>query len=138
MSALKDKRARLDGEIKMRRYQIVRLEMELAHIDAVIRMFRPGYDPSKIATKRTIKRSPAGTVRGSGTREALTVLRQAGEPLTSREIADRILGKHGKPTGGEDSDRLANSIHASFSRRSDGAVSFDASAYPGRWNMGRD
>ena len=135
MSALKDKRARLDGEIHMRRFQIVRLEMEMAHVDAVIRMFRPGYDPSKIATKRTIKRSTAGTVRGSGTREALTVLREAREPLTSREIADRILAKNSKPPGGEDGDRLANTIHASLSRRSDGAVKFDASAYPGRWTI---
>lgn len=35
ISALVDKRARLDGEIQMRRYQIARLEMELAHVDAV-------------------------------------------------------------------------------------------------------
>lgn len=135
MSALKDKRARLDGEVKMRRYQIVRLEMEMAHIDAVIRMFRPGYDPAKIATKRTIKRSPAGTVRGSGTREALTVLRQATDPLTSREIADRILTRHGKPPGGEDSERLANNIHGAFARRADGAVRLDATTYPARWRL---
>jgi hypothetical protein len=135
ISALKDKRARLDGEIQMRRFQITRLEMELAHIDAVIRMFRPGYDVSKIATKRSIKRSPAGTIRGSGTREALTVLREAQEPLTSRQIADRILAKHGKPEGGEDGDRLANSIHGAFSRRNDGALHFDASIYPGRWSL---
>lgn len=133
MSALKDKRGRLNGEIQMRRYQIARLEMELAHVDAVIRMFRPSYDVSKIATKRTIKRSATGTIRGSGTREALTVLREAQEPLTSREIADRILQKHGKPKGGPESDRLANSIHSALSRRTDGALTFDASVYPGKW-----
>lgn len=133
MSTLKDKRARIDGEIQMRRFQIMRLEIELAHVDAVIRMFQPGFDPSQIATKRTIRRSKAGTVRGSGTREALTVLRQTGEALTSREIANRILIKHGKPPGGEESERLANTIHASLSRRKDGAISFDASAYPGKW-----
>lgn len=135
IAALKDKRARIDGEIQMRRYQITRLELELVHIDAAIRMFRPGYDVSKIATKRTITRSPTGTIRGSGTREALTVLRDAKEPLTSREIADKVLAKHGKPIGGPDSDKLANSIHGSLSRRNDGAVRFDASVYPGRWKI---
>lgn len=133
MSALKDKRARIDGEIQMRRFQIMRLEIELAHLNAVIRLFLPGFDIGKIATKRTIRRSKAGTVRGSGTREAMTVLRQTKTPLTSRQIADRILVKHGQLTGGEDSERLANSIHASLSRRSDGAISFDASVYPGTW-----
>jgi len=135
ISALKDKRARLDGEIKMRRFQIMRLEIELAHVDAVIRMFRPGFDPSTIATKRTIKRSRAGTVKGSGTREALTILRECGDALTSREIAERILQKHGRPPGGEDSTKLANSIQAALSRRTDGAVGFDASVYPGRWSI---
>lgn len=133
MSALKDKRARMDGEIQMRRFQIMRLEIEMAHVDAVIRMFQPGFDPSRIATKRTITRSGAGTVRGAGTREALTILRQTGEALTSRDIANRILTKHGKQPGGEDSDRLANTIHASLSRRKDGAITFDASVYPGKW-----
>lgn len=135
MSALKDKRARLDGEIQMRRFQIIRLEIELAHVDAVIRMFRPGFDPAKIATKRTITRSRAGTIRGAGTREALTVLRESTEPMTSREIANRVLAKHGKPLMGEDSERLANNIHAALSRRKDGAVTFDASVYPGRWRI---
>jgi hypothetical protein len=135
ISALVDKRARIDGEIQMRRFQITRLEMELAHIDAVIRMFRPGYDIAKIATKRTITRSKAGTVRASGTREAMTVLREAGEPLTSREIAERILAKRGMELCPETIGNLANNIHGSLSRRRDGSVRLDATAYPARWQI---
>lgn len=137
MSALKDKRARIDGEIKTRRYQIARLEMELAHLDAVMRLFSPGFDPAKIATKRTIKRSAKGTVRGSGTREAMKVLREAERPITSREIATRIIERRGVPFCEATCERLANNIHGSLSRRNDGAVKFDASVYPGRWAMGR-
>jgi hypothetical protein len=137
ISALVDKRARIDGEIQMRRYQIARLEMELAHLDAVIRMFRPGYDVAKIATKRTIKRSKAGTARGSGSREAMTILRQSGEPLTSRDIAERILAKRQEPLCAETIERLANNIHGTLSRRRDGAVTLDASTYPAKWLVGR-
>ena len=137
MSALKDKRARIDGEIQMRRYQITRLEMELAHIDAVIRMFSPGFDPATIATRRTIKRSAKGTVRGSGTREALRVLRKADGPLTSREIAALILEQRGEAFCEDTCAKLANNIHGSLSRRTDGAVSLDASDYPAKWTMGR-
>lgn len=133
MSALKDKRARIDGEIKMRRYQIARLEMELAHLDAVMRLFSPGFDPAKIATKRTIKRSAKGTVRGSGTREALKVLREAEKPLTSRDIAIRIIERRGEGFCETTCERLANNIHGSLSRRTDGAVRLDASVYPGKW-----
>lgn len=135
ISALVDKRARIDGEIQIRRYQITRLELELAHLDAVIRMFRPSYDLSKIATKRSIKRSKTGTARGSGTREALTILREAGEPLTSRDIAERILLKRGEELCAETIGRLANNIHGTLSRRKDGAVVIDASQYPAQWKL---
>jgi hypothetical protein len=135
ITALVDKRARIDGEIKMRRYQITKLEMELAHIDAVIRMFRPNYDVTKIATKRTFGKSPAGTRKGDGTRMALTVLREAGEPLTTNEIAIRVLAKLGKPETPEALAMLSANIKGNFSRRTDGAVWLDVKQYPGRWTL---
>ena len=119
ISALVDKRARIDGEIKTRRFQIMRLQCELAHIDAVIKMFSPSYDISKIATKRSFTKNPAGTPRGSGSREALTILREAGEPLTSMEIAERVLAKQGRADTPESRGMLANTIHSTFSRRKD-------------------
>jgi len=135
ISALVDKRARIDGEIHMRRFQIMRLEIELAHLDAVIKMFQPNYDIGKIATKRTIERSKTGTARGSGTREALKVLREATEPLTTKEIARRILKGRGEPLCDVVSDALAKNIHGSLSRREDGAVTLDASVYPAMWQV---
>lgn len=137
ISALVDKRARIDGEIKIRRYQITKLEMELAHLDAVIRMFRPSYDIAKIATKRTFGKNPAGTRKGDGARTALTVLREASGPLTSNEIAERVLAKLGKTDTPEARAMLATTIHSTFSRRRDGAVQLDASCFPGQWTMGR-
>lgn len=135
ISALVDKRARLDGEIKARRYQIMRLEIELAHVDAVIRMFNPSYDISKIATKRSFGKNPAGTKKGAGSREALTVLREAGEPLTASEIARRVLEKQKKAATPDAVRMLAATIHGTFSRRKDGAVKLDASVYPGMWSL---
>lgn len=138
ISALVDKRARIDGEIKTRRYQIMRLEIELAHVDHVIKMFQPSYDLTKIATKRSFVKNPAGTPRGSGSREALTVLREAGEPLTASEIARRVLAKQGRADTPETRGMLAATIHSTFSRRRDGAAVLDASSYPARWGLNRD
>ena len=135
ISALVDKRARIDGEIKARRYQIMRLEIELAHVDHVIKMFQPSYDLSKIATKRSFVKNPAGTPRGSGSREALTVLREAGEPLAASEIARRVLAKQGRADTPESRGMLANTIHSTFSRRKDGAVTLDATCYPALWRL---
>lgn len=136
ITALVDKRARIDGEIKMRRYQIARLEMELAHLDAVIKMFQPSYDIAKIATKRTFGKNPAGVPKGAGGRHALSTLREAGEPLTANDIAGRVLVKLGKEDSPEARRMLAATIVSTFSRRKDGAVQYDASTHPGKWKIG--
>jgi hypothetical protein len=135
ISALVDKRARLDGEIKARRYQIMRLELELAHVDAVIRMFKPDYEIDKIATKRSFGKNPAGTPKGAGGRYALTVLRESGAALTANEIAGRVLARLGKEDTPESRKMLANTIFSTLSRRKDGAVVYDASTQPGRWSI---
>ncbi len=135
ISALVEKRARLDGEIRNRRFQIMRLEAERAHIDAVIRMFRPGYDVEAILPKRSFTKNPAGVPHGSGGRYALSVLREAGMPLTANEIACRVLAKLGKPNTDEARSMLANTIVSTFSRRKDAAVFYDAATQPGRWSI---
>jgi hypothetical protein len=44
ISALVEKRSRLMGEAIKRQFQIIRIKADIAHIDAVIKMFKPGYD----------------------------------------------------------------------------------------------
>lgn len=135
ISALIDKRARIDGEVKARRYQIMRLEMELAHIDAVIKMFRPSYDIASIATKRSFTKNPAGLPKGAGGQHALTVLREAGAALTANEIAGRVLANLGKEDSPEARRMLACTINSTFTRRKDGAVHYDATVQPGLWSL---
>lgn len=133
--ALVEKRARLMGEVNNRRFQILRIECEIRHVDAVIKMFRPGYDLEKILPKVTNKKNPAGTPRGAGSRHAFTVLREAGVPLETREIALRVLGKLHKPVTDEAIDLLSATIQSTFSRRKDGAVAFDMRTHPGTWRL---
>ena len=136
LNALKEMRARLMGEIANRRHQIERLEAGMSHVDAVIKMFSPYYDLDKILPKViTNRKNPAGTPRGAGSRYALTVLREAGEPLTCREIAIRVFGKLHKPVTEEGILKLCATIHSTFSRRKDGATIFDAREQPGKWRL---
>lgn len=109
--------------------------MEMAHVDAVIGMFKPGYDVEKIATKRSFGKNSAGVPKGAGGRYALTVLREARAPLTASEIAGRVLVKLGKVETPEARQMLAAAIVGTLSRRKDGAVKYDASTHPGRWSI---
>ena len=132
---LKELRARLMGEIANREFQIERMQTDLAHVDAVIKMFSPNYDLDSILPKVTNRKNPAGTPRGAGSRHVFTVMREVGEPLTCREIAIRVLGKLHKPVTEEAIGLLCNTIHSNFSRRKDGAVVFDARTHPGKWRL---
>lgn len=135
ISALVERRSRIDGEITARRYQIARLEIELAHVDAVIRMFKPSYDIEAIATKRSFTKNPAGVPKGAGGRHARDTLRESGAALTANEIAGRVLAKLGKEDTPEARKMLACSIVSTMSRRKDGAVVYDATTYPCRWKL---
>ncbi|GAB4151105.1 MAG: hypothetical protein Tsb0016_23130 [Sphingomonadales bacterium] len=135
ISALVDKRARLLGEIENRRFQIIRLEIELGHLDAAIKMFKPGYDVASILPKCSFGKNPAGVPKGAGGRYALSVLRETNRPLTAGEIAERVLIRLGKPITPGARKMLAAAIFGTLSRRKDGAVMYDASTHPGTWRL---
>lgn len=109
--------------------------MERAHLDAVIRMFNPSYDIESILPKKSFAKNPAGVPKGAGGRYALSVLREAGEPLATREVAQRVLVKLKKPITDESLTMLASAIHSTLSRRRDGAATFYADSYPGLWGL---
>src|SRR4051794_40801479 len=66
----------------------------MRHVEAVIRMFDPAYDVRRIAVKRRQVKSPL-VKRSHMFRAAIDVLRKAGGPLETREIAVRLLASQG-------------------------------------------
>jgi hypothetical protein len=114
---------------------MIRLKADLQRLDAVIRMFSPGYDVKAIRPRARFSKNPAGLKKGAGSQGALDALREAGEPLTTREIARRVLAKRGVVPEGRALAMLASTIHSTFTRRKDGAVKFDASTQPGKWRL---
>ena len=106
----------------------VKLMADLAHLAAVIRMFRPGEDVEAIRPIRpSVDRG--ATFRRQWSRLALDVLREAKEPLATREIAKRVAAREGN------TDPLAMvsiecSLHATLPKR-DCVVRVEGS--PKRW-----
>jgi hypothetical protein len=133
--ALVEKRARVDGLIHNRRYQMMLLEMELAHLDPVIKMFNASYDIEAILPKRSFGKNPAGVPKGSGGRHAIKILRETGLALTAVEIAERSLTKLKRETTKGAVTMMASAIHSSLTRRKDGAAKFDATSHPGKWYL---
>jgi hypothetical protein len=133
--ALKEKRARLAGELIQARLRAFALKVDLDHVDACLRIFRAEIDPVTIEPKTTFGKSPAGLPKGAGTRTALEILRETGEPMSAQELAACVLQRHERPLEPRSLDMMVKAIHGNFSRQKDGIISFDRTTYPGKWRL---
>ena len=94
LAALKDKRAELSGGIADLEKRIGQHRADLLHVDAVLRLFAPEFEPATIPSK--VVRQPSGWFRpGELARMVLDVLRTAPAPLSIREITAQVMERRG-------------------------------------------
>ena len=93
LSALRDKRSGLAGEIAALRRRIAQCEADMAHIDASLLLLAPAANPATLPVKRFQKRVKLFK-QGQLGRLILGVLRRSKRPLSTHEIAD-ALGQDG-------------------------------------------
>lgn len=90
MHALIAKRATLAGDIELTHEALRKMVMDLEHLDQTILQFDPTYRVESIKAK-AFRPPKDWSNRGQMTRIVLSILRQAAEPLTSRDIALELL-----------------------------------------------
>jgi hypothetical protein len=90
LSALTTKRAELAGEIERTHEALRKMVLDLEHLDNAIRQFDPDYQVETIKPK-AFRPPKDWSNRGEMSRIILSVLRQAAEPLTTRDIAVQLL-----------------------------------------------
>jgi hypothetical protein len=91
IAALRNKRAELSGMVCQLEQQLVQQRANLSHLDATMRLFDPGIQPSEIRAKQQRTRS-AWFRPGKCLRLIYEELRDSSEPMTTRELAKRIIG----------------------------------------------
>jgi hypothetical protein len=97
LTGLVKRRAELAGEAATLRTRLAQIGTDLGHIDAVIRQLDPDHDLGAIRPKRP--RGPDVAGRGERSRALLTVLREAGEPLSTAEVVHRMMARAGQDVG---------------------------------------
>jgi hypothetical protein len=90
MSALSNKRAELAGIVSQLERQLGQQQTNLAHLDATMRLFDPDIRPNRIRPKQQRARS-AWFRPGECLRLIYDELRDAARPMTTRELAERII-----------------------------------------------
>lgn len=137
VTALIAKYAELSGRKEACEKESAALWEYMMHIQATLSLFKEGFDITSILPKHQYKRNPA-LKKGEGIREAYSILRAANEPLTSFELAVRIL----KARGIEEPSKvmiqnLRNSIGTCLRKRQKEGVVVSNGDHPKRWEMKR-
>lgn len=97
ISGLVTKRAEIDGQIISRLAEIKDLKQILLHLDRTIKVFSPEFDLRTIRATRTNTRNTL-FAHGEAQRLVLGMMREYGDCMTSRQIADAIIERKGFET----------------------------------------
>jgi hypothetical protein len=135
ITALVAKYAELQGQLQTNEQEADRLRIEIAHVEATIRIFRHDADLSLVAPRMPRNRNPWFR-KGHCIRAAIDVLRQSQMPMSAREIALRLLRERGITDANARSVKfLTSTIYGSLNRRKDGAVTVHGGGFPKRWSL---
>ncbi len=96
LAGLIRKRAEIAGQIEHTQNELRQLVIDLDNVDATIRLFDPNAELDEIKPKPLPPRHHA--FRGEVTRIILATLRNAKKPLTTYDIAQRVMAERGLDT----------------------------------------
>ena len=117
VAALKDKRAELSGSIADLEKRIGQRRADLLHVDAVLRLFAPEFEPATILP-RTVRRPNSWFKPGELARLVLDVLRTAPAPLSIREITAQVMERRGlDPQDGRTAELLRKLVRNAVNRQ---------------------
>jgi hypothetical protein len=90
IGALRNKRAELAGTLRQLEQQLAWERTNLAHLDATMRLFDPNIRPKDIRPRQR-RTHNAWFRHGECLRLIYDELREATQPVTTRELAERIM-----------------------------------------------
>jgi hypothetical protein len=116
IGALRNKRAELAGMLRQLEKQLVQQRANLAHVDATMRLFDPDIRPMDIRPKQPRTRN-AWFRPGECLRLIYNELREATQPVTTRELAERIMRVKAIPVADDQRrERVQKTLLASLNR----------------------
>ena len=116
IGAVRNKRAELAGMLRQLEQQLGQQRANLAHVDATMRLFDPDIRPKDIRPKQPRERN-AWFRPGECLRLIYDELREATQPVTTRELAERIMRLKAIPAAENDRrERIQKTLLASLNR----------------------
>jgi hypothetical protein len=116
IGALRNKRAELAGMLRQLEQQLGQQRANLAHVNATMRLFDPDIRPKDIRPKQPRERN-AWFRQGECLRLIYDELREATQPVTTRELAERIMQVKAIPAADDQRrERVQKTLLSSLNR----------------------
>jgi len=126
ISGLSNKRAELAGIVSQLERQLAQQQANLAHLDATMRLFDPDIRPNRIRPKQQRARS-VWFRPGECLRLIYDELREAAQPMTTRQLAERIIRVQALPMADDRQRELVQkTILGSLNRAKETIVRIEA------------
>lgn len=106
VTALIRKRAELAGQIEHLQGQLRQTVIALDNVEATLRVFDPAIDLGEIAPRKVPTAHHA--FRGEVSRIILEALRETTKPLSTNQLAERVMRERGLDTGDKALFRIMN------------------------------
>ena len=136
LSALYAKYAETMGALRQCEGQGEKHRADLCHIEATIKLFKSDWTGEGIKPHKA-HRPSRWPGRGEGMRTALTILKDATEPLTTRQIVVRVLERHGMPEPDYDELKLICSSFNGSMLNQVGRGIVSVEGRPRRWQIAK-
>jgi hypothetical protein len=128
--------AELAGKVLENRKEAERLRKAMVHVEEVLKLLQPGYNVRTISVRRR-KLNP-WFKRGTLFRAALDVLRDAGGPISTTEVLNRMLAAKGVTNATRQQLKsLRDGIHSSLYNHKGALVERVGHGVPSVWKIGR-
>jgi hypothetical protein len=112
-----------------------RTAADIGHIEAVIRLFDPAYDVRRIPGRRRNVGNP-WFKRGTMFRAALDVLRKANAPMTTMQMAKRVIAaKGGREPTRDQLRKMDAAIRSCIAKNAGKSVRRVGEVTPARWRL---
>ena len=126
IGALRNKRAELAGVVSQLERQLSRQQADLTHLDATLRLFDPTIRLTEIRPRRQYVRN-TWFRHGECLRLIYDVLREAEQPVTTRDLTERIMQIKAIPAAeARIRDLVQRTLLASLNRAKDTITRTDA------------
>ena len=134
IGALRNKRAELAGTLRQLEQQLARERTNLAHLDATMRLFDPNIRPKDIRPRQR-RTHNAWFRHGECLRLIHDELREATEPMTTRELATRVMRVKAIPVADDHRRELVQKTLLASLKRAKETIARVETAGVVRWRL---